>query len=140
MVIKLSRRTLDNCEEVHPVLLAVAMLAMKERDFTVICGRRNEEAQTQAFEQGRTKVQYPNSAHNQYPACAIDVIPYPFNGWDDVEAFREVAVAFDNAAKVMGVQIRWGGDFARDGYSGPTDKDGWDKPHFELHPWREWAK
>jgi hypothetical protein len=32
--------------------------------------------------------------------------------------------------------LRWGGDYNMDG----DTKDGWDMPHFELHPWRRWTK
>lgn len=75
------------------------------------------------------------------PACAIDVIPYPFTNWEDpkmIDGWVNIAVAMNDAATSLGIKIRWGGDFNRDGDK--TKTDAWDKPHFELHPWRSYAK
>lgn len=141
------KRSLDNLAGVHPDLRRVCDLAIQHIDFTVICGYRGKSDQEAAFAAGNTKVHYPNSAHNQTGskgeprACAVDVIPYPFKGWNDPGSSKELkaisTVMFD-AAKSLGIELRWGGDFNRDGDK--TTNDSWDKPHFELHPWREYAK
>ena len=125
---------------VHPKLRALAELALQigPQDFTVIEGFRGQAEQDAAFKRGASKVKFPGSAHNQTPALAIDVIPYPFTGWNDEKAFREIYKQFSKAAEKLDVKIRWGGDFNRDGDK--TRKDAWDKPHFELHPWRDWKK
>jgi hypothetical protein len=39
-------------------------------------------------------------------------------------------------AKEKGIPLRSGLDWNMDG----NFKDGWDAPHYELTPWREWAK
>ena len=126
---------------VHPALREIARRALElsEIDFGVSCGWRSKADQEKAFKGGFSKVRFPNSAHNPSPACAIDIIPYPFVGWNDkrlVPQLVEISEAFFKASKELGVDIRWGGDFNRDGNK--TTSDGWDKMHYELHPWRDW--
>lgn len=136
-------RSKGNLANVHPLLVKVMTRALElsKRDFTVICGHRDKAGQEAAQRAGTTKVAFPNSAHNQLPSCAVDVIPYPFTNWEDPEmlkGWKAIADAVFVAAKEYGVLVRWGGDFNRDGDK--TKKDAWDKPHFELHPWRSYAK
>lgn len=138
-----SKRSLDNLAQCHPALQRVARraLALTGQDFTIIQGHRGREAQEAAFRAGNTKVRFPNSAHNAQPSCALDVIPYPFKGWNDKNIhaeLKEIARAFFAAAKAEGVAIRWGGNWST------TDVDAKgtkfvDSPHFELHPWKDWA-
>lgn len=149
MARKFGDRSLGNLSGVHPLLVEIVTDALEngESDFTVICGYRDRAGQDAAIAARTTKVAYPNSAHNQVdPAtgkprsCAVDVIPYPFTNWKDPAMFikwRQIADAIFTAAKKRGVEIRWGGDFNRDGDK--TTKDSWDSPHFELHPWRTYA-
>lgn len=140
-------RSKANLAQCHPALVQVATRALElsTQDFTVICGYRGKEDQEAAYRAGNTKVRYPNSAHNQTKngkprSCAIDVIPYPFTDWNDpkmIEGWKRIYAAFEQASRELAIPIRWGGDFNRDGDK--TTSDAWDKPHFELHPWREWA-
>lgn len=136
-------RSQGNLTHVHALLVAVATRALEisHTDFTVICGHRDKAGQDAALAAKTTKVSFPNSAHNQMPSCAIDVIPYPFTNWDDpkmLQGWKDIADAMFAAAKELKIEIRWGGDFNRDGNK--TTSDAWDKPHFELHPWRTYAK
>lgn len=59
----------------------------------------------------------------------MDLVPYPVD-WDDVGRFKAMAGVVFNAAEKLGVELRWGGDFHRDGDK--TTNDAWDLPHFEL--------
>jgi peptidoglycan L-alanyl-D-glutamate endopeptidase CwlK len=136
-------RSKGNLANVHPLLVKIATGALENgsQDFTVICGHRDKAGQDAALRNKTTKVAYPNSAHNQLPSCAIDVIPYPFTDWSDpkmLTAWKSIADAMFAEAERLNVKIRWGGDFNRDGNK--TSSDAWDKPHFELHPWRDYAK
>lgn len=136
-------RSKGNLSQVHPLLIKVMEHALQHgtQDFTVICGHRDKTGQEAAQRAKTTKVAFPNSAHNQLPALAVDVIPYPFTNWEDPEmlkGWKAIADAVFVAAKELNVMIRWGGDFNRDGDK--TKNDAWDKPHFELHPWRDYAK
>lgn len=143
-------RSKKNLAGVHPLLVSIAHRALENgtQDFTVICGYRDKAGQDAAIRAKTTKVAYPNSAHNQtHPvtgaprSCAIDVIPYPFTDWNDPamrKGWKAIADAMFQAAADMDTRLRWGGDFNRDGDK--TVSDSWDSPHFELHPWREFAK
>lgn len=133
----------------HPVLvqLMTRALALSEQDFSILETFRSEADQEKAFRAGNTKVHYPNSAHNQTGpdgkprSCACDVLPYPFTNWNDpamLDGWRKINDAVAKASKELGIPYRWGGDFNRDGSK--TTSDAWDKPHYELHPWREWDK
>jgi len=139
---KFGERSLKNLEEAHPLLQKVARRAIEitEQDFTIIEAYRGKVEQNNAYAKGNTKVRFPNSAHNQKPACAIDVIPYPFKGWNDDNIHKELAKvneAFQKASKELNIPIRWGADWDRDGSS--KDERFIDSPHFELHPWRHFA-
>lgn len=136
-------RSQGNLSQVHPLLVKVITRALQTSatDFTVICGYRDKAGQEAAQRAKTTKVAFPNSAHNQLPACAVDVIPYPFTNWEDPEmlkGWKAIADAVFAASEEYGIPIRWGGDFNRD--DDKTKSDAWDKPHFELHPWRSYAK
>lgn len=142
-------RSQRNLAGVHPLLVEIVTEALQTSasDFTVICGFRDKAGQDAALKAKTTKVAFPNSAHNQsHPvtkeprSCAVDVIPYPFTGWTDpamFKAWKQIADAIIAAGKKRKIEIRWGGDFNRDGDK--TTKDSWDSPHFELHPWRSYA-
>ena len=142
-------RSRGNLNTTHPLLVQIAerALQLSATDFTVICGYRDKAGQDEALRNKTTKVSYPNSAHNQTGpdgkgrSCAIDVLPYPFTNWEDphmLTGWKSIADAMFQAAKELKTEVRWGGDFNRDGVK--TQSDAWDKPHFELHPWRNFAK
>lgn len=130
-------RSLTNLAKVHPKLRAVLDEAIKETDFTVICGNRGREEQEKAFAEGKSKARFGSSPHNYDPAAAVDVIPSPFNGWNDKEGFHRVATAILAAAKKLNIPMRWGNDW---NMNGRTDDEKFvDTPHFELHPWRNFV-
>lgn len=137
------KRSLDNLSTCHPALrrVAVRALMLTTQDFTIIEGHRGRAAQEAAYKARASKVRFPNSAHNQQPSCALDVIPYPFKGWNDKNIhaeLKEIARAFFAAAKAEGVSIRWGGNWSSTSVDAPGTKFV-DSPHFELHPWANYA-
>ena len=60
------------------ILLATEALADPECpfDMTVFEGHRTRERQDQLYDEGYSKVQWPNSRHNQFPALAVDIVAY----------------------------------------------------------------
>lgn len=100
-------------------------------DFTILCGYRGEEEQTNAFVEGRSSLKWPHSKHNQYPSRAVDVAPYPVD-WSDIRRFRVVVSYILGVADALGVEMRSGGDWDRDW----EESDEWfrDGPHLELLP------
>lgn len=134
-----SRRSLASA---HPLLQKVMWEAIKDFDFVVTESRRNRQDQEKAFAGGFSKAHFGGSAHNYTPALALDIYPYPII-WDrrdylDGSAFRAQAAVILAASKRLGIALRWGGDWDMDGNS--RDQKFNDLPHFELHPWRDYAK
>jgi peptidoglycan L-alanyl-D-glutamate endopeptidase CwlK len=133
-------QSLANRAKLHPLLQKLVDEMIKEIDFKVLDATRGRAAQTKAFLQGNSKAKFGQSAHNYSPAIAVDLFPAPYK-WEGKEAeaafLRLGAVGLRCAAK-LGIPVRWGGDWNMDGSK--TTSDAWDKPHFELNPWREYAK
>ena len=121
-----SRGRLGSC---HPNLQRVFNKVVKDFDCTVLCGHRGKEDQNKAFEEGRSKVKYPNGRHNAKPSNAVDVAPYPVD-WEDRERFSYFAGFVLATAKSMGIELRWGGDWDMDYEVSDNVFD--DLPHFEL--------
>lgn len=119
----------------HPDLQKVLMEAIKVTDFRILDSTRGKDAQERAYANGNSKAHFGQSAHNYSPAIAVDLFPAPYN-WNDRKSFIDLSKVILPLAKGMGVPLRWGGDWNMDG----STKDGWDLPHYELHPWRTWAK
>ena len=129
---KTSRRRLKTC---HPDIQRVFKRVVKEHDCSIICGRRGRNAQQLAFENGNSKVQWPDSAHNaEEPELsdAVDAGPYVSGKgiiWEPV-ACAYFAGKVMEIAKEEGVELRWGGDWDRD--NDTTDQNFNDLVHFEL--------
>lgn len=132
--------------KVHPKHREFLNAARDKIAFYVSDSTRGRKAQEDAFRRGASKVHFGNSAHNYSPAIAVDVWPKKNVDWGDIAAFKALQKVFGwynpatgkgaGLAKSMKIPMRWGGDWNMDG----SDKDGWDLPHYELHPWRDWAK
>lgn len=67
-----SLETLGTCEQ---KLVNLMKKCIEEVDFTVLCGHRSESEQDKAFAEGKSKLKYPASKHNAYPARAVDIAP-----------------------------------------------------------------
>jgi hypothetical protein len=113
-----SREKLKTC---HNDLQLLFSEVIKDFDCSVICGHRNAKEQTEAFRAGKSEVIWPKSKHNQQPSLAVDVVPYPID-WNDLDRFYIFGGYVKKTAELMGIKIKWGGDF----------KSFFDGPHFEL--------
>lgn len=124
-----SKQSQDKLETCHPDLIRLFNKVIEVTDCTVLCGHRGEADQNEAVRTGKSKTLWPNSKHNTTPSLAVDVAPYPID-WNDKIAFAFLAGVVEGLALQMGVGIRWGGDFNRDGN---FHNDSFiDMPHFEL--------
>lgn len=126
---KFSKRSKENLRTAHPTLQEICRRAIKIVDFAVIAGHRSKEVQDQLFEEGKSKLQFPDSKHNTFPSLAVDVVPYPVD-WEDQRRFYYLAGVFQTIAHDLGVDIRHGGDWDEDDIF--KDQKFYDLPHFEL--------
>lgn len=116
--------------KVHPRLLAVVDLALEiafglGQDFSLHEGVRTLDRQKWLYASGRTRkgpivtktlkskhlIQADGYGH------AVDLLPFPFVGWEDEVGFDKVKTAMLQAAKRLNTPLR---TFS------------WDSPHFEL--------
>ena len=102
---------------------------IKYIDCSIIEGHRSGERQNKLYEEGKTKVKYPNGRHNQNPSNAVDVVPYPVD-WNDRERFHLFAGFVLGIARSMDINLRWGGDWNQNFEVDDNKFD--DFPHFEL--------
>jgi peptidoglycan LD-endopeptidase CwlK len=142
MGFRFSERSRSRLAGVHPDLIKVANRAIEISavDFMVIEGVRTPERQRDLYAQGRTKpgkkVTWTlNSNHfvnkRTGKGHAIDILVAPYD-WKQGPQWKQMADAMFAAAKELGVSIRWGADWDRDGK--PYEKNETDSPHFELDP------
>jgi peptidoglycan L-alanyl-D-glutamate endopeptidase CwlK len=124
---KKSEERLETCCEPLQILFNRIIL---HYDCTVLEGNRSKEVQNEYFRTGRSKVRWPDSAHNDLPSTGIDVAPYPID-WNDRERFVAFGSYVRGYADCMGYRIRWGGDW--DGDHNLRDQTFMDLVHFEYH-------
>tara|TARA_R110002167_G_scaffold35764_1_gene114044 strand:+ start:1208 stop:1603 length:396 start_codon:yes stop_codon:yes gene_type:complete len=123
---KRSKKRLASCDE---RLQEVFNEVIKHVDCSVLEGHRSKERQNKLYDEGRTKVKYPNGRHNTNPSKAADVTPYPVD-WEDRERQTLFAGFVIGIARGMGYRIRWGGDWDMDFQVMDNRFD--DFPHFEI--------
>jgi peptidoglycan L-alanyl-D-glutamate endopeptidase CwlK len=94
-----------------PRLQSIMNAAIKEYDFTVLCGHRDKKEQDAAYAAGKSKEQWPNSKHNSVPSKAVDIAPYPID-WNDLKRFQALLEIVGRIANEQGIKIRFGRDFS----------------------------
>lgn len=128
-------RSSTNLLQTHSELQRLFNEVVKYYDCSVICGHREEKDQDEAYAEGRSKLKFPDSKHNQSPSLAVDVVPYfktkPNIRWDDRDKFYEFGGFVQGVAKVLGINIRWGGNWDMDDEL--KDQTFFDLPHFEIN-------
>ena len=126
---KFGRRSRERLATCHEDLQDLFKEVIKYVDCSIIEGQRDKERQNKLYEEGKTKVRYPNGRHNASPSRAADVVPYPID-WDDRERFHLFAGFVLGIAQSMEINIRWGGDWNKNFEVDDNKFD--DFPHFEL--------
>lgn len=143
-----SKLRLDTCDE---RLKRLMYEVIKVADCSITCGHRPQAEQGEAFRTGRSKVNWPDSAHNAAPSRAVDVVPYPVE-WPDLSVTLARVKAGDfsavdqyaralgrwymfvgvvrGVAAQMGIKVRCGADW--DGDMEVKDQSFHDLPHVEL--------
>ena len=152
MAYRLGKKSLSELRGVHPDVVKVVKRAIEitEQDFSVHDGLRTEREQREYVRRGVSRTM--KSKHLKQAdgrGHAVDLVPY-INGklrweWD---AIWDIAEAVQQAAKELGVKLRWGGAWRRidntnqtprqmvDDYKAKQRAQGrrafLDGPHFEL--------
>jgi D-alanyl-D-alanine carboxypeptidase. len=131
---KLSARSEANLVGVHPDLVRVVRRAIEitDIDFMVGEGVRTLERQKQLYAQGKSKTL--NSRHipgkdGYGKAVDLWVLKNGQVTWE-TKYYVQLAKHVLKAAKELGVDIRWGGDWNQNGDW--RDEKFFDGPHFEL--------
>ena len=122
---KLGRRSLRNLQGVDPRLQSIINLAMFRGrvDFTITEGLRTQERQEKLFKEGKSQLDGVNKKSKHQSGMAIDFIPYPFRGWEDIEAFKKVGNELKECAYLLGYHATYGGDW----------KSFKDYPHLQIN-------
>ena len=123
---KKSQERLDTC---HSDLIRLFTLVVRYFDCTILEGHRGKEKQNRYYKEGKSKIQWPDGKHNNYPSEAVDVAPYPID-WEDRDRFHYFGGFVMGLAKSMDISLRWGGDWDMDTQVKDNKFD--DLPHFEL--------
>lgn len=126
---RLGEKSIERLTSCHSDLRMLFSEVARVYDLTIVCGHRNKEDQDEAFRTGKSKVQFPNSKHNQFPSLAVDAVPYPID-WNDKVRFYHFIGYVRGIADRLGIKIRCGADW--DGDFDFKDQNFHDLPHFEL--------
>jgi len=121
-----SKRELQTC---HPLLQRLFYEVLKVMDHKIIQGERGKSLQDKYYYSGKSKVKWPHSPHNKKPSLAVDAAPCPLN-WKDMNTFYYFAGIVKGTSEMMGIPIRWGGDW--DGDNDLNDQTFNDLCHYEL--------
>lgn len=139
---KLGKKSLGILEEakVDLRLLVTVAIRVSPWDFSVTEAHRGQPSQDYAYQNGASKVRWPNSKHNSAPSQAIHLDPYPLLYPGTQHSEREnmkryaryymLAVHIRTVAEYISVPIRWGGDW--DGDWDILDQSFDDLAHWEL--------
>ena len=105
-----------------PRLNAIGDVVLQIKDHSVVKGHRGEHEQHQAFVNGNSKLDWPNGNHNGHPSKAQDVKAYPFppldaDGGDSAQREEQLYLLglYRGVGTVMGIDLRTGADWDRDG-------------------------
>lgn len=122
---KFSEKSLNNLSSCDKDLQRLFKEVVKEYDCSILCGYRDVNAQTKAYNAGNSSLRFPYSKHNKLPSEAVDVVPYPVD-WKNKDDFYKFAAYVLNTAMKMNIRIKWGGFFYING------KPFFDGAHFQL--------
>ena len=131
----LSVRSEKNLTGVNEDLVKVVRKVAETYPILVIEGLRTQERQDQLYSQGRTRpgpivTWTKTSKHTEGKAVDIVLLKDGKIDWEDEIAFVIVGKAMLEAAKQLGVKLRWGYDW--DGDNNLKEKGENDGHHFEL--------
>ena len=78
---KFGKKSLEKLNTCDKRLQLVLNEVIKTVDCSVLEGHRGEQRQNKLYDEGKTKLKFPNGRHNASPSRAVDVVPYPID-WE----------------------------------------------------------
>ena len=113
-------------------LQELAHIVLKIKDHSIIKGHRGQVEQDKAYASGASELFWPNGKHNGIPSKAIDVQTYPRPETEQKLKEEQLYLLglYVGIASEMGITLRSGADFDRDGQT--TDSTFFDGFHVEL--------
>ena len=143
---RFSDRSVARLQTCAPALEMLFAQVVLDYDCVILCGHRPQAEQDAAFARGASKKRRPTGEHNALPSRAVDAAPFDprapggVNWGEDVRTkkpdraalarFYHFAGFVKARAQVLGIPIRWGGDW--DGDTFFDDQTFNDLVHFEL--------
>ena len=128
---RFGKRSKERLRGVDARLVNVLNEVVKYFDITVIEGLRSQKRQDELVAEGKSKTKFGKHVLGK----AVDIAPYPID-WQARDDFHLLGGFVLGVASQMGVNVRWGGDWAASSlYKGKrTTKDNSfdDLVHFEL--------
>ena len=92
-------------------------------------GHWKKQEQDKYYFMGLSQLMWPNSRHNKFPSEAMHLMPWPID-WQDLPRIRFFAGIVVGTGGVLGVTLRWGGDWDMD--TELKDNTFNDLAHYEL--------
>jgi len=128
---RFGKRSKERLKGVDDRLVNVLNEVVKYFDITVIEGLRSQKRQNELVEQGKSKTKFGKHVQGK----AVDIAPYPID-WNARDDFHYLGGFVLGIAAMMGVDVRWGGDWSDSSLSQNqrTTKDNSfdDLVHFEI--------
>lgn len=124
---KFGEESLKQLETCDARLIHLFLRVVETADCKVLEGHRDPQRQIELYNKKLSRVMV--GKHNTVPSLAVDVTPYPIN-WKSINRFYYFGGYVLGIAEIMGIPIRWGGDWNRNFQV--NDQDFNDLVHFEL--------
>lgn len=105
---RISDRRLDTAHpDLQRLFREVIRRVSEDRDLSIACGYRGEEAQMEALQDGKSDKRWPESDHNVKPSRAVDAWPYPV-AWDaeGVKRFHYLRAVVELVARELGIELK----------------------------------
>lgn len=130
-----SQESFSKLSTCHIDLQVIFFEVIKTFDCTILEGHRNQVDQDKYFEEGKTKLKWPDGKHNSTPSNAVDVAPFPvdFNDKQRFYYFAGYVMGLAQKLKDEGKithSLRFGGDWNRN--TEVKDETFSDLCHYEI--------
>ncbi len=130
---KFGKESMVQYKTLDPRLQKVFDEVIQHFDFAISEGFRGEHAQNAAYLAKKSQLPWPLGNHNHFPSTAADIYPYPVDWSDDAKNIQRNCLLAGMVLATgwrLGVKLRWGGDWNRDGDT--RNEKFRDFGHFEI--------